>query len=73
MTRRAALSSALGALAGFALHGGAAAQSARMPFSRWVEAFRSRARARGISDAAYNRVMGSLKPDTSVYALDRDQ
>ncbi|MGB9027608.1 MAG: lytic murein transglycosylase [Rhodomicrobium sp.] len=73
LTRRAALSSALGALAGFALHGGATAQSARMPFPRWVEAFRTRARARGISDAAYNRVMGSLKPDTSVYALDRDQ
>ncbi len=73
LTRRAALSSALGALASFALSGSAAAQSARMPFERWVEAFRARARAHGISDATYNRVMGSIKPDTSVYALDRDQ
>ena len=49
------------------------AQSARMPFPQWVAAFRSRARAHGISDATYDRVMGSIKPDTSVYALDKDQ
>jgi len=72
-TRRSALGAAAGILAGFALGGGAEAQSARMPFERWVEAFRSRARAKGISDATYNRVMGSLKPDTSVYELDRYQ
>ena len=35
--------------------------------------FRSRARAKGISDATYNRIMGPIKPDTSVYALDQDQ
>ncbi|MBI4724481.1 MAG: lytic murein transglycosylase, partial [Rhodomicrobium sp.] len=39
----------------------------------WVEAFRPRARARGILDATYSRVMGAIKPDTSVYALDRAQ
>lgn len=72
-TRRTVLSSALGAFAASTIPGIAAAQSARMPFSNWVAAFRSRARARGISDATYSRVMGSLKPDTSVYALDRDQ
>jgi len=72
-TRRAVLSSALAALAAGALRGSAAAQSARMPFAQWAAAFRSRARARGISDATYNRVMGSIKPDTSVYALDRAQ
>jgi lytic murein transglycosylase len=44
-----------------------------MPFAQWVEAFRSRARARGISDATYDGVMGAIKPDTSVYALDQDQ
>ena len=44
-----------------------------MPFDAWVAGFRSRARAHGISDATYNRVMGSLKPDTSVYELDRYQ
>ena len=42
-------------------------------FEQWVESFRARARARGISDATYTRVMGGLKPDTSVYALDRSQ
>ena len=42
-------------------------------FREWVEAFRSRARAKDISDATYGRVMGSLKPDLSVYELDRDQ
>jgi membrane-bound lytic murein transglycosylase B len=73
LTRRGALGVAASALASFALGGRAAAQSARMPFERWAEAFRSRARAKGISDATYNRVMGSLKPDTSVYELDRYQ
>jgi peptidoglycan lytic transglycosylase B len=44
-----------------------------MSFERWVAAFQSRAAARGISDATYARVMGALKPDTRVYALDRAQ
>ena len=44
-----------------------------MPFADWVEAFRARARAKGISDATYNRAMGSLKPDLSVYELDAYQ
>jgi lytic murein transglycosylase len=73
LSRRAMLSAALGALAAGAIGGPAAAQSARMPFPQWVAAFRSRARAKGISDATYDHVMGSLKPDTSVYALDKDQ
>jgi lytic murein transglycosylase len=73
ISRRAALATALGALAACATAITAAAQSARMPFPQWVEAFRARARERGISDAAYNRVMGPLKPDISVYELDRDQ
>jgi membrane-bound lytic murein transglycosylase B len=67
------LSSALGAFAACTFGGSAAAQSARMPFAEWVGAFRSRARAKDISDATYGRVMGSLKPDLSVYELDRDQ
>ena len=48
------------------------AQGAR-PFSQWVESFRPRATARGISDATYTRVMGNLRPDTSVFAAIRDQ
>ena len=72
-SRRAMLSSALAALALGALGDNAFAQSAHMPFPQWVAAFRSRARAKGISDATYNRVMGQIKPDISVYALDKDQ
>ena len=45
----------------------------RQPFPQWVEAFRARARARGVSDATYTRVMGTLKPDTSVFAAIRSQ
>jgi membrane-bound lytic murein transglycosylase B len=73
LSRRAVLSAALASLAAEAFALPAQAQSARMPFPQWVAAFRSRARARGISDSTYDKVMGSLKPDTSVYALDRDQ
>src|SRR5215469_11649820 len=67
--RRRFLGAALGAAAAFVGPAGLSAAS----FSQWVEGFRSRARARGISDATYTRVMSGLKPDTSVYALDRSQ
>ena len=49
------------------------AEVTRPAFGQWVEGFRARARARGVSDATYTRVMGDIKPDTSVYALDRAQ
>ena len=42
-------------------------------FDQWVEGFRTRARARGISDATYTRVMRNIKPDTTVFELDRAQ
>ena len=42
-------------------------------FEAWVEKFRARAIARGVSDATYTRVMVGLKPDTSVYALRNNQ
>jgi membrane-bound lytic murein transglycosylase B len=45
----------------------------RASFPQWVETFRARAMARGISEATYRRVMSGLKPDTSVYALDKAQ
>jgi membrane-bound lytic murein transglycosylase B len=67
--RRRFLSAALGAATALANLNGASAAS----FSQWVETFRARARARGISDATYTRVMSAIKPDTSVYALDRAQ
>src|SRR5262245_28823720 len=47
--------------------------SARPAFADWVEAFRKRAQARGVSDKTYDSVMGGLKPDTSVYALQSAQ
>lgn len=50
-----------------------AAMAATQPFSQWAESFRARALARGVSDATYRRVLGAIKPDTSVYALDRSQ
>jgi membrane-bound lytic murein transglycosylase B len=49
------------------------AQSSSMTFQQWVAAFKPRARARGISDKTYDRVMNAVKPDTSVYALDKGQ
>jgi membrane-bound lytic murein transglycosylase B len=42
-------------------------------FPQWVAYFRPRALKSGISPATYDRVMGSLKPDTSVYEFDRNQ
>ena len=73
MLRRAFLTSALGTLAASVLGGAALAQSSRLTFPQWVERFRPRARARGVSEATYNRVMGATKPDTAVYALQRSQ
>ena len=72
IARRSLLRAALGALAAAAA-GPASAQPAGLTFAQWSEKFRPRARARGVSEATYNRVMGSLKPDTSVYALERAQ
>jgi membrane-bound lytic murein transglycosylase B len=48
-------------------------QVARATFEQWVESFKPRALARGVSEATYTRVMRGIKPDTSVYALDRSQ
>ena len=49
------------------------AQARSEDFSIWVELFRARARARGVSDATYTHVMQGLKPDTEVLDLQRDQ
>jgi membrane-bound lytic murein transglycosylase B len=45
--------------------GALAAQSPA--FARWVASLRERALRRGISAATFDRVMGSVTPDTSVY------
>ncbi len=73
LSRRHLLNGALAGAAALASGGDAFAQSASRGFAEWVEAFRARARAKGISDATYTRVMGSLKPDTSVFAAIRSQ
>ena len=69
LSRRAWLQLAAAALA----MGASPAEAAGTPFPQWVDTFKSRALARGVSEATYTRVMRGLKPDTSVYALDRSQ
>ena len=70
---RRRLIASLSAAATACVVGPLAAQTSDLTFAQWVEKFRPRARARGISDETYTRVMGAAKPDTSVYALDRAQ
>src|SRR5262249_33807256 len=65
LTRRASLRFLAAAAAAI----GTSAEADAASFAQWMESFRSRARARGVSDATYTRVMGSLKPDTRVYTL----
>jgi len=52
-------------LAAAALTAGSA-QAAETAFTRWAEAFRARAVARGVSDETYDRVMHAIVPDLSV-------
>jgi lytic murein transglycosylase len=73
LTRRSLLGAALGAIALVAPFGPALAQKSQLAFDKWVERFRKRALSRGISPTVYDRVMNGLKPDISVYALDRAQ
>jgi membrane-bound lytic murein transglycosylase B len=74
LSRRAFLMHALlGATASAAMPFDVRAQSASSSFEAWRDAFRHRAAAHGVSDATYARVMGAVKPDTSVYAEIRSQ
>lgn len=66
-SRRSFLLSAAVFAACFSVNGGAVAVQSP-PFARWVANFRPRAVARGISEQTYDRVMGNVTPDTSVYA-----
>ena len=63
----------LGASAGAVIPFDVCAQTASGSFEAWRDAFRQRAAARGVSEATYGRVMGAIKPDTSVYAQIRSQ
>ena len=65
-SRREILAAVAAAAAALALPGSGDAQ-ARTPFGQWVATFRARALARGISGDTYDRVMGSVKPDMSVF------
>lgn len=71
--RRALLRLASAAAAAAAFAGPAPAQSPAAPFPQWLQSLRAKARARGVSDATFTRVMGAVKPDTAVYALQRAQ
>jgi membrane-bound lytic murein transglycosylase B len=72
-SRREVLGAIAGAAATLANAGAAQAQSSSIPFPQWVAAFRGRALARGISGATYDRVMASVKPDTTVFEQIRNQ
>jgi peptidoglycan lytic transglycosylase B len=67
MNRRSLMTGALGTIVSLVL--GEAGFAAQTPaFTRWVATFRPRALARGITEQTYDRVMGELTPDTSVFA-----
>ncbi|MGA8975515.1 MAG: lytic murein transglycosylase, partial [Pseudolabrys sp.] len=61
------MTSALGVAGSIATRGHAWATQPPA-FARWVANFRPRALKRGISEQTYDRVMGAVTPDTSVYA-----
>src|SRR3954454_5547640 len=66
LTRRALLQSGFstGALL---VHPVLALAAAPPGFDQWRDTFRTRALAKGISDATYTRVMGRIEPDMSVF------
>src|SRR3954465_15221527 len=65
-TRRGVLRSALAMTALFA--DPLAALAAAPPgFEQWRDNFRARALAKGISEAAWSRVMGRIEPDMTVF------
>jgi len=70
-SRRACLSLLPGVMAAWSPS--ALAEDSKSAFDQWVAAFRARARARGISDATYTRVMADVEPDTRVLDLNREQ
>src|SRR3954453_3511627 len=65
LTRRTLLRSGLGAAALAAQP--LAALAAPAGFDAWRDGLRTRAMAKGISAATWNRVMGQLEPDMSVF------
>ena len=66
MHRRSVLKSAFGG-GFFLLSGGYSALGAPAGFSEWRQRFRAQALAKGVSANTYDRVMGSIEPDMSVF------
>ena len=71
VTRRSLLATSLGAASAALLPRASFAASAE--FDRWRDEFRSRALARGISAQTFDRVMGRIEPDMSVFKEIRNQ
>jgi membrane-bound lytic murein transglycosylase B len=69
LSRRALMSGVLAS----ALFASSAIAAQSPAFARWVATFRARAIKRGISGATYDRVMGAVTPDTTVYEQQRAQ
>jgi membrane-bound lytic murein transglycosylase B len=55
------------------LAGAALGQVSDYQFGQWVQVFKPRVLAKGVSAATYDRVMGSVTPDTEVYKFDKAQ
>jgi len=71
-TRRILLRSGIGASA-MLMHPLAAFAANSPGFDQWRDAFRTRALAKGISEATWNRVMGRIEPDMTVFKQMRNQ
>ena len=72
--RRAWLKAIAGGVAGLMLPKAARAERAeKMPFDRWIAAFRTKAMARGITAATYARVMRTVRPDMAALEASRNQ
>jgi peptidoglycan lytic transglycosylase B len=72
LTRRALLRSSLGAAA-LVAHPLGARAAAPPGFDAWRDGFRARALGKGISEASWNRAMGRVEPDMSVFKEIRNQ
>ncbi len=70
-TRRNLLAGALGAASAVALP--RTSTAAPVEFDRWRDEFRSRALSRGISAQTFDRAMGRIEPDMSVFREIRNQ
>jgi lytic murein transglycosylase len=73
LARRDLFAALAGGMTMLVTGGRASAQSAKAPFEQWVVSFRPRALARGVSDKTYTLVLGAIRPDTSVFKLQRSQ